>query len=218
MSRRAIALTAAIIYVLSWVFPVVAGLMKNPTSLPQWWGTADVALAFVVGVGALVIPGLGRGDLDKQAERTTYRIYRISLHALLVVGVLVMLAGDRIKWTNCATGFLWRTWLFLYILPWWLAAAGRPEFADPLRNSSKKLILSSRVVGHPEAIGEWPGDRIISGWPVIRPELPNTIVSDLFRKDSFGLESRKASWYLRGVRSRRQQVRAKGQAHCQSEG
>jgi len=43
------------------------------------------------------------------------------------------------------------------------------------------------------------------------------IVSDLFRRDSFGLESRKASWYLRRVRSRRQQVRAKGQAHCQSE-
>ena len=21
-----------------------------------------------------------------------------------------MLAGDRIKWANCATGFLWRTW------------------------------------------------------------------------------------------------------------
>jgi hypothetical protein len=44
------------------------------------------------------------------------------------------------------------------------------------------------------------------------------IVSDLFRRDSFGLETRNASWYLRRVRSRRQQVRAKGQAHCQSEG
>jgi len=139
MNRRAVALTAAILYVLSWAFPVVAGLVKNPTNLPRWWGTVDVALAFVVGVGALVIPGLGRGNLDKQAERTTYRIYRSSLHALLVVGVLVMLAGDRIKWANCATGFLWRAWLFLYILPWWLAAAGRPEIADPLRSSSDKI-------------------------------------------------------------------------------
>ena len=133
MNRRAIALTAAILYVLSWIFPVVAGLVKNPTSLPQWWGTVDVALAFVVAVGAFVIPGLGHANLDKQTERTAYRIYRSSLHALLVVGVLVMLAGDRIKWANCATGFLWRAWLFLYILPWWLAAAGRPEIADALR-------------------------------------------------------------------------------------
>jgi hypothetical protein len=38
-----------------------------------------------------------------------------------------MLAGDRINW---ATGFLWRTWLFLYILPWWFAAARRAENTD----------------------------------------------------------------------------------------
>jgi hypothetical protein len=139
MNRRAIALTAAILFALSWAFPVGAGLVRNPTSLPQWWGTVDVALAFVVAVGAFVIQGLGHGNVDKQVERTTYRIYRSSLHALLVVGVLVMLAGDRIKWANCATGFLWRTWLFFYILPWWLSAAGRPEIAGPMRSSSNKI-------------------------------------------------------------------------------
>jgi hypothetical protein len=52
------------------------------------------------------------------------------MHAILAVGVLVILAGDRINWANCATGFLWRTWLFLYILPWWFAAARRAENAD----------------------------------------------------------------------------------------
>ena len=128
MNRRTIALTAAILFVLSWIFPVVAGLVRNPTSLPKWWGPVDVALAFVVAVGACVIPALGHGNADQQVEQTTYRIYRSSLHALLVVGVLVMVAGDRIKWANCATGFLWRTWLFLYVLPWWLAATGcRPS-------------------------------------------------------------------------------------------
>ena len=129
MNRRAIALTAAILFVLSWAFPVGAGLMRNPTSLPQWWGTVDVALAFGVAVGAFGVHGLAHGNVDKQAERTTYLIYRSSLHALLVVGALVVL-GDRIKWANCATGFLWRSWLFLYILPWWLAATNRTEVAD----------------------------------------------------------------------------------------
>jgi hypothetical protein len=138
MNRRAIALTAAILFVLSWIFPVAAGLLRNPTGLPRWWGTVDVALAFVVAVGAFGIQILGHGNVDKQTV-TTYRIYRSSLHALLVVGVLVMLAGDRIKWANCATGFLWRTWLFLYILPWWLAAAGRPEIANPMRSSSSEI-------------------------------------------------------------------------------
>jgi len=139
MNHRAIALTAAILFVLSWAFPVGAGLVRNPTSLPQWWGTVDVALAFVVALGAFGILALGHGIVDKKAERTAYRIYRSSLHALFVVGVVVMLAGDRIKWANCATGFLWRTWLFLYILPWWLAAAGRGEIADPMRSSSHKI-------------------------------------------------------------------------------
>ena len=86
----------------------------------------DVALAFVGAVGACVVPGLAHGNIDKQAEQAIYRIYRRSLHAILVVGVVVILAGDRITWANCATGFLWRTWLFLYILPWWLAALGLP--------------------------------------------------------------------------------------------
>jgi hypothetical protein len=52
MNRSAVALTAAILFVLSWIFPVGAGLVKNPTSLPQWWGTVDVVLAFVVAIGA----------------------------------------------------------------------------------------------------------------------------------------------------------------------
>ena len=129
--RRAFAVTEAILFVLSWVFPVGAGLVSDPTSLPQGWGTVDVALAFVVAVGAFGIQVLGRRNVDLQTERTTYRIYRRSLHALLVVGVLVMLAGGRINWANCSTGFLWRTWLLLYILPWWLAAARGPEIADP---------------------------------------------------------------------------------------
>lgn len=129
MNRRAIAIIAAILFVLSWVFPVAAGLVRNPTTLPQWWGTVDVALALVVAVGAFVIQVLGHRSLDKQVEWTTYRIYRSSLHAVFIVGVLVIVAGDRVNWARCATGYLWRTWLFLYILPWWVAAAGRPEIA-----------------------------------------------------------------------------------------
>jgi hypothetical protein len=28
-------------------------------------------------------------------------------------------AGDRITWEHCASGFVWRIWLGLYILPGW---------------------------------------------------------------------------------------------------
>ena len=131
MRRRVFAVAAAILFTLSWVFPVGAGLVRNPTILPPWWGTVDVALAFVVAVAAFVIQGLAQGNVDKQAEQTAYRMYRSWTHALLALGVVIMLAGDRIKWVNCATGFLWRTWLLLYILPWWLVIARRAKLAQP---------------------------------------------------------------------------------------
>ena len=62
--RRTFAVAAAFLFVLSWIFPVFAGLLRNPTSLPQWWGTVDVALAFVVAVAALGIQGLAQGNVD----------------------------------------------------------------------------------------------------------------------------------------------------------
>ena len=129
--RRAFALAGAVLFSLSWIFPVGAGLVRNPTTLPRWWGTVDVVLAFVVAVVALGIQVLGHRTVDKQAEQTTYRIYRSLIHTILAMGVVVMLAGDRINWANCATGFLWRTWLLLYALPWWLAAARSAEIPHP---------------------------------------------------------------------------------------
>lgn len=123
---RAFALAAAILFLLSWVFPIGAGLAKDTSAFPKWWGTVDVAVAFVLAIAAFGIQMLVRGRVDQRAEDTTYRIYRTLTHGIIAVAVLVMLAGDRITWASCATGFLWRTWLALYILPWWIAAL-RPD-------------------------------------------------------------------------------------------
>ena len=117
------AFTTALLFVLSWIFPIGAGLVKDETSFPKWWGPVDVVVAFVLAISAFGIQALVYREVDKQAEETTYRFYRVFTHGLMAVAIVVMLAGDRIVWVNCATGFLWRTWLLLYILPWWLAAA-----------------------------------------------------------------------------------------------
>lgn len=127
MRNRALVSSMMILFVLSWIFPIGAGLVKNPTSLPRWWGTVDVVLAFVIAISVLWTPKLAHGKVDKAVELPAYRIYRSSMHVLLAVAVLVMAAGDRIVWAQCATGFLWRSWLFLYIVPWWLAAVRRPR-------------------------------------------------------------------------------------------
>jgi len=123
---RPIALGALILFLLSWAFPIGAGLAKDTSVFPRWWGTGDVVLAFVLAIAALAIQALVRSGIDQGVEEAAYRTYRIITHGVIAVAVLVMLAGDRIVWANCATGFLWRTWLGLYILPWWIAAARSP--------------------------------------------------------------------------------------------
>jgi hypothetical protein len=100
-----------------------AGLSKNTTAFPRWWGAVDVSLAAVLAILALAISALTQGKADRQAEDATYRAYRILIHGILVLCLIVMLFGDRIVWLNCVTGFAWRTWLFLYLLPAWFTAS-----------------------------------------------------------------------------------------------
>jgi hypothetical protein len=122
---RFVAFMAAALLLLSWVFPIGAGLAKDTSHFPKWWGPADVTLAFVLVIAVFALQFVAGQAVDQPAKDATYRVYRILLHGLLAVGVLVMVAGDRITWINCATGFLWRTWLALYILPWWLSALAK---------------------------------------------------------------------------------------------
>jgi hypothetical protein len=44
----------------------------------------------------------------------------------LVLLVIFFLAGDRIVWINCLTGFGWRASLLLYTLPAWLTLLEKP--------------------------------------------------------------------------------------------
>jgi len=134
----------------SQLLNVVAGLAKNPTSLPKWWGTVDATLAFVVAVGALGIQVLARENVDKQAEQTTYRIDRGLIHAILAVGVLVRLASDRINWAKGATGFLWRTWLLLYILRGGLPPHAAQKIPTLMRSRSSKPEATRQLAYHPK--------------------------------------------------------------------
>ena len=124
---RPLAITTAAGFIASSAFPVVAGLSKNTESFPKWWGRLDVGLAFVLAILVFVIIGLTQGTVDRQAEDASYRTYRVLNHGILALGVVVMLFGDRIIWLNCVTGFLWRTWLLVYCLPWWLTAFRSPR-------------------------------------------------------------------------------------------
>jgi hypothetical protein len=52
----------------SWVFPVGAGLGRDTSAFPKWWGPVDVVLAFVLAILAFGIQMEVRGKLDREAE------------------------------------------------------------------------------------------------------------------------------------------------------
>jgi len=113
----------------SSMFPAVAAFVTDTMSWPAWWGGVDVGLAFVLAVLAFVVIGATRGMVDKQAEDSSYRAYRILTHGIFATLLVFFMFGDRIIWEQCLTGFAWRTWLLLYSLPAWFTALRAPQRA-----------------------------------------------------------------------------------------
>ena len=130
-SRR-FAVSTAVVFVVSTVFPIVAGLSRNTSAFPKWWGVLDVALAFVLAIMAIVMSALVGRSIPKEAEEATYRAYRSLTHGILVMVVVFFLFGDRITWIYCLTGLAWRAWLLLYSLPAWFAAFRPSAGGSPL--------------------------------------------------------------------------------------
>jgi len=118
---RPLAVAAAVIFFLLSPFPVVAGLFKSTTSFPKWWGALDVGLAFVLAGMALGVMAAARGKEDRRVIDASYHAYRVVNHGILAMLVGFFLLGDRVLWTQCLTGFAWRAWLLIYVLPAWLA-------------------------------------------------------------------------------------------------
>jgi hypothetical protein len=121
---RPLAITTAVVFCISSVFPVVAGFVTNRETWPSWWGVLDVAIAFVLAMLALAVIGFAEGKVNKPAEDASYRAYRVLIHGIFVLLVVFFLFGDRIVWSNCLTGFAWRAWLLFYGLPAWLTVLG----------------------------------------------------------------------------------------------
>jgi len=122
LRTRRLAIATAIVFGISTAFPVAAGLATDRAAFPTWWGRADVLLAFILAILAIGVSARVGRSITSEAEAATYRAYRLLPHGILVLLVVFFLAGDRISWINCLTGFAWRAWLLLYTLPAWFTA------------------------------------------------------------------------------------------------
>jgi hypothetical protein len=120
--QRPLAIAVAVVFFVSSAFPIVAGFVRDTESWPKWWGVLDVSIAFVLAILVLALFALSSGRVNKPAEDTSYRAYRILIHGIFAVLVVFALFGDQVVWANCLTGLAWRYWLLLYALPVWFAA------------------------------------------------------------------------------------------------
>jgi hypothetical protein len=131
--RRRLAVATAILFGVSSAFPAVAAFVRDRETWPKWWGVLDVILAFLLAILALAVLGIAEGRVTKQAQHASYRAYRILTHGIFALLVVFFLAGDRIVWSNCLTGFAWRAWLLLYSLPaWFTVFSGGPDSSGRL--------------------------------------------------------------------------------------
>lgn len=119
--RRGIAVVTGLVFAISSLFPLAAGLSHDTASFPSWWGVADVGVAAMLAILTLVVFVIGHTHVCKEDEELSYRGYRVLIHGIFVLLVGLLLFGDRIVWSNCLPGFAWRYWLLLYGLPTWLA-------------------------------------------------------------------------------------------------
>ena len=121
-SGRLIAILTAIVFVVSLIFPISAGAVNNPKSMPSWWGMLDVVVAAILCALAIYLAFTFDRGVTTEIRLTSYRAYRAMINVVLLLLVIFLLIGERVTWTYFLPGIAWRTWLAFYAFPAWLTA------------------------------------------------------------------------------------------------
>jgi len=105
----------AVLFVVSSLFPVVAGLLAaNP---PRWLGIADVIVAALLAAGALTLAGRA-GHITSEADLASgFRLVRFVAYGIPCLLVLFFLAGSRVNWQVMVIGLEWRAFLLVMVAP-----------------------------------------------------------------------------------------------------
>jgi hypothetical protein len=125
-SNRSLAIATAVVFGISTIFPIVASLLQDASSLPRVVGVTDGVLAFVLVVMTMTLWVRTQGKVTKDAEDAAYRAYRVLNHAIIVLLLVFFLFGNRIAWNIGLVGIAWRAWLLFYTLPAWYTALNQP--------------------------------------------------------------------------------------------
>ena len=105
----------AVLFVVSSLFPVVAGLL--PADPPRWLGVADVIVAALLAGAALTLAGRA-GHATSDADLASgFRLVRFVAYGIPCLLVLFFLAGARVHWQVMVIGLAWRTFLLVMVSP-----------------------------------------------------------------------------------------------------
>ena len=118
---RRLGLVCALAFAVSSAFPVVASLM-NIAEMPRVLGIADVLMAVVLVAIALMTEGRARALVRDPDRRTAYMVIRTGSAAALLLLALFLIGRPHIKWEVLVVGLVWRSWLFVQVLPALIAA------------------------------------------------------------------------------------------------
>ena len=119
-TRGLLARTCISLFALSSAFPIAAALLGDGRR-PPWLGAADVAVAALLAVSAIMVAARARtlvGDRHRVAAFHTSQVVFATVPLLLAVFFIV---GGRVDWAVLVIGLAWRGWLLLYTLPFVIA-------------------------------------------------------------------------------------------------
>lgn len=112
----------AVLFVLSTAFPIAASLLPEDGT-PRWLGLADVAVAFGLMAAGLAVVARQPGPFNAAVLSGSLRILRLAASVFLVLLIVFFVTPDAVRWHVLLPGLAWRAWLFVLVLPSWLALA-----------------------------------------------------------------------------------------------
>jgi lysylphosphatidylglycerol synthetase-like protein (DUF2156 family) len=122
MTIRAVALrrVTAALFAVSTAFPIAASLLRTEAT-PLWLGIADVAVAAVLMAVGFVVVARAPKTFDPETTATAFRVLRAGSALFLLLLLLFFFAGGAVRWQVLLPGLAWRAWLFVLVLPAWIA-------------------------------------------------------------------------------------------------
>ena len=121
MSIRSLGRACVALFVVSALFPIAAIVRVGQPPL-RWLGIADVAVAALLVVVAMVVAARARRSVQDSHRLAAHRIGLTVIGAIPLLLALFLVAGQRFDWTVLVIGLAWRGWLLLYLLPFIVAS------------------------------------------------------------------------------------------------